>query len=62
MKYIAIKVKGLSCWLWFIREAVTEADGRFIGKDGWGLDGAQTSVDVPTDQIVGRIESDLRAY
>lgn len=62
MKYVAIKVKGLKDWLWFEKTRVLEENCRFIGKKGWGNDGALTEIDISEDEIVGRIESESLQY
>lgn len=56
-KYIAIKVEGISHWLWFEKDKVTEESGRFVGKSGWGSNGAFTEIDVNISRIQGRITS-----
>jgi len=61
-KYIAIKVRGLSHWLWFDLNKVTRVDGKFIGKAGWGLDGVFTEIDIPETEIVGEITSSNLQY
>jgi hypothetical protein len=58
MKYLAIKVKGLNHWLWFNRSEVTEEDGIFIGKSGWGKDKELTNITIPVKLIQARLESD----
>ena len=61
-KYIAIKVKGFDHWIWFENQAVQEKDGMFNGSDGWGKGGAETSIEVPTSEIVARIYSNELQY
>ena len=61
-KYVAIKLIGLKSWLWFETANVTEEDGRFIGKAGWGQGGAFTEVDVDDDSIESRLVSEALQY
>lgn len=61
-KYVAFKVKGLHHWLWFDRSKVNEEDGRVIGKGGWGQGGEFTEIDVSSDEITGRINSNGLQY
>lgn len=61
-KYLAIKVAGLSHWLWFERAKVTVSSNLFTGKEGWGDDGAFTEVCVNTDLIEGEMASDTLQY
>lgn len=62
MKYIAIKLKGLNHWIWFKAEKVKEEAGQFKGHEGWGKDGALTSIDVSNENIEGRILCDELQY
>lgn len=57
-KYVAIKLVGFKSWFWFEAANVTETDGRFVGKAGWGQEGAFTEVDVNKNDIESRLESD----
>lgn len=61
-KYIAIKVKDLSHWLWFERTKVTRENGNFTGVGGWGDDGAYTEISVDESLIEGEILSDALQY
>ena len=38
-KYIGVKLRGMETWLWFLTSKVTEQDGNFVGKGGWGSGG-----------------------
>jgi hypothetical protein len=58
MKYIAIKVKGYSYWLWFEKAKIKRENYKFIGTEGWGKDGALTCITIDTSEIVGEINSD----
>lgn len=62
-KYTAIKVKGLSYWLWFKSEKVTREDGKFKGTDGWGKGGALINFfEVSDGEIVGTLTSKELGY
>lgn len=61
-KYVAIKLHALWPWLWFDTTKVTEKNGTFVGKGGWGRGGALTEVSIDTRLIVGRVESDTLQY
>ena len=61
-RYIAIKLTGLDHWLWFEEEKTSEEKGVFIGKTGWGKGGAFTEIEVNSDEIIGRINSDTLQY
>ena len=60
--YIAVKLQGLSHWIWFKIENVTESQGMFVGKDGWGRGGEFTEIDIPDCMIEGRLVSDALQY
>lgn len=62
MKYIAIKPNGFSYWIWFERENVKRESGTFIGKDGWGLGGACTSIKINESDISGEMSSTNLQY
>ena len=57
-KYVAVKVEGYQRWLWFKRENVTRDGGRYIGKGGWGLNGAHTEIDVDERLVQGEMASE----
>ena len=61
-KYIAVKVKGISHWFWFLSENVTRQNGQFVGKDGWGKGGAYTNLDVKESCIEGELNSEKLQY
>ena len=48
MKYLAIKVRGLPHWIWFETKQTVEVSDTFKGSNGWGKNGAQTDVEVPS--------------
>lgn len=60
--YVAIKVKGIEHWFWFDKTKVTEESGYFIGENGWGKNGALSSIKVQDKNIEGRIFSDTLQY
>jgi hypothetical protein len=62
MKYIAILVKGANYWYGFDKEKVEEGGNQFVGKSGWGNGGASISIEISSDLIIGRIESDTLQY
>ena len=61
-KFVALKIDGLKYWVWFEIEKVKEADGRVVGKSGWGKNGEFTEIDVPDGMIKARIYSRTLAY
>lgn len=61
-KYTAIKVKGFSYWIWFEDEKITDENGKFVGKAGWGKGGAFTNIEIDRYEIVGLIKSDTLQY
>lgn len=61
-KYIAIKPKGFPYYLWFKTDDVIQDLGCFIGKDGWGLGGAATSIKCTASEIESYIYSDKLQY
>ena len=61
-KYIAVKPKGLAHFLWFEQANVTEESGEFIGRDGWGKNGAFTNLRCRTIDIAATIYSDEAQY
>jgi len=61
-KYIAIKVKGVTHWLWFKTEKVERINHKFIGKDGWGKGGTLTNITVSEDEIIGELHSENLQY
>lgn len=61
-KYIGIKVKGINHWIWFATKNSEITNFHFIGKGGWGKNGAFTNVDVPTEEIIGTIYSESPQY
>jgi hypothetical protein len=63
MKYIAIKIKNLAPWMWFENEKVTRLDGRFVGRKGWGENGAYIDLlDIDEELIEGQIITDTLQY
>jgi hypothetical protein len=60
--YTAIKVEGMSHWLWFKNDNVEENHGTFTGKSGWGKGGTHTNITIKSDMIKGRIESKELQY
>ena len=62
MKYIAIKVKGISHWFWFLKEKVVRENGMFTGLNGWGKGGAETNLTVKESEIDGAIDSEDLQY
>jgi hypothetical protein len=61
-KYLAIKVRGFDTLLWFERAKATEENGRFVGRDGWGENGAYTCIDCESQCIEARIDSEDLQY
>ncbi len=61
-KYIAIKLKSFDYYLWFKKENVTQYLGAFIGKDGWGKNGAYTNIKCSSSEIDSFIYSDELQY
>lgn len=61
-KYIAIKVKGIAHWLWFDTKKVKLDGTTFVGNEGWGKDGALTSINVLKEEIIGKLYSDNLQY
>lgn len=62
MKYVAIKIKGLDHWLWFEQKEVINDEIKFKGKNGWGKNGALTSIEINKSSIEGYIYSDILQY
>ena len=61
-KYIAIKVRGLTPWLWFARVNVSRNMGIFTGVNGWGEQGNLTEISVDENLIEGEISSAVLQY
>lgn len=61
-KYIAVKPKGFNHYIWFETTKTTNDLGVFIGEDGWGKNGALTSVKCKSSDIDGFIYSDELQY
>jgi len=61
-KYIAVKPKGFKYYIWFKTDKISEYVGTFIGKDGWGKNGALTSIECHPSQIESTIYSDELQY
>jgi len=61
-QYIAIKPKHFDYWIWFDLSKVTEEQGKFIGKSGWGKKGASTEIDINSEYVENRIYSDTLQY
>ncbi len=61
-KYVAIKPKGFAYYIWFKTENVIYDLGCFIGKDGWGKDGALTNIKCSGTEIDSYIYSDELQY
>lgn len=61
-KYIAVKPKGFLHYIWFKIEEVTCGAGCFIGKNGWGEGGADTSIKCKESEIESYIYSDTLQY
>lgn len=62
-KYIAIKLAGLSHYIWFDRKQGVTSDGvRFHGRGGWGKEGASTHVDCLISDITSIIYSNELKY
>ena len=58
-KYLGIKVEGISNWLWFAPEKVTEENNIFIGKEGWGkYKEFIKELKIESKLIIGRMESE----
>lgn len=56
--FIGIKVTGIKNWLWFEPDKVTEQDGVFQGKAGWGIRrGFIKEMTIPSSMIQARISS-----
>ena len=62
MNYIAIQVIGMSHWFWFDVKYVMRKNGRFVGKNGWGLGGALTNIDIPEHNIISELHSNQLQY
>jgi hypothetical protein len=61
-KYIAIKVKANSYYIWFETEKTAEVNGEFVGKDGWSSGGVLTNINCDSKQIKSIIYSDELFY
>lgn len=61
-KYIAVKPKGFNYYIWFITEQVECDSGFFIGQNGWGKNGSNTSIKCNENEIVSYIYSDELQY
>lgn len=61
-KYIAIKVKGLSFWLWFEFENTRTEKGMFYGTDGHGKNGGMINIAIPENEIIGKLHSEDLSY
>jgi hypothetical protein len=62
MEYIAIKISNFHYWLWFELKKVKRENGRFIGENGWGKNGALISIDISEKLIQGEILSKQLQY
>jgi len=62
MKYIAIKLKGYSYWIWFEVSKTDTENNIFRGSKGWGKDGALTEIEVSENEIIGKIFSENLQY
>ena len=62
LEYTAIKIKNFNHWLWFKTEKVTQKDGVFVGKEGWGYQGNLTEITINESEIIGYITSDFPMY
>ena len=61
-EYIAVKIKGFRHYIWFERKKVSEGGGKFVGLDGWGKDGHNTTIEVSAHEIEGKIFSNNLQY
>ena len=61
-KYIAVKLKGLNHFIWFRTSKVITSLGCFIGKNGWGKNGALTNLKCYEKDIEAYIYSDELQY
>lgn len=61
-KYIAVKPKGFKYYIWFKTAEVIHDLGCFIGKNGWGKDGALTNIKCNASEIDSFIYSDELQY
>jgi len=59
MKYTAIKVKGLSYWLWFETQYLNIKDCEFKAVKGWGKNNAYIETfECETSEIIATLTSD----
>lgn len=61
-KYIAIKPKGFSYFIWFEKEKTIIESGLFEGKNGWGRGGEHTSIKCNESEIMAVIYSEGLQY
>jgi len=61
-KYVAIKPKGLSHYIWFEQKKRNSELGCFFGDGGWGKDGVLTNINCRLEEIDGFIYSDTIQY
>lgn len=62
LKYIAVKPKGFAYYIWFETEKVSTENYKFIGVDGWGRNGAVTSIECKDSEIDSYIYSNELQY
>ena len=62
MKYLAVKLKDFSYWIWFEIEKVERVEGRFVGTEGWGRGGTRTDLDIKESLIDGEMKSNELQY
>jgi hypothetical protein len=61
-KYVAVKIRGIEHWFWFARDMIKRECYKFIGKGGWGKDGAYTNINVDENLIEGELDSNELQY
>jgi hypothetical protein len=61
-KYIAVKPKGFDYYIWFEQEKVIQDLVYFIGRNGWGKNGAFTNLKCRSSEIESFIYSDELQY
>lgn len=61
-KYVAVKPNGFKHYIWFETKKTINDLGVFIGEDGWGKDGARTSIKCKSSDIEGFIYSENLQY
>lgn len=62
LKYRAIKPEGFDFYIWFTERNIIELNGLFVARNGWGKNGALTSISCYSGEIKSEIFSNELQY